>query len=108
MPARLSWLLIATSLAVSLSRQIIVRHHSSSITAFLEYWLIHFVGLVVFVVIAGTCIASFRKFWLKGTPKAERDWTTHETMFAVLMTVLVAAIFAVAISGATPTDDFDE
>jgi hypothetical protein len=105
---RLSWLVLIDSLAVSLSRQIISRRFSESLGGFLEFWLIHFMGVVLFAVIAGACLAHFRKFWLKGQPGAERAWTNNELIFAVLMTILVAAIFAAVVAGATPADLDDQ
>jgi hypothetical protein len=102
------WLFVIDSLAISTARKIIARTSFTSITGFLEYWFIHFLGLIIFATIAAVCVLHFRKFWLRNLPEAAKQGTRDDALFSVLMTVLVASIFAILVAGAIPSDDFDE
>jgi hypothetical protein len=103
MPIRIGFLWLLASLAVTLTRQLFLQPPlSPSITGFLISWLIHFLAVGLFSVLAGICIMHFGKFWLKGRSGAERHWTMEEVFYAVLMAVLVGAVFAAFAASATP------
>jgi hypothetical protein len=107
MTARLGYLWLLASLAVTLTRQFFLQSPSSpSITEFLISWFIHFMAVGLFAVFAGVCIMHFGKFWLKGTRAAERQWTMEEVFYAVLMAVLVGTVFAAFAASAAPPDDY--
>jgi H+/Cl- antiporter ClcA len=79
---------------------------SPSITGFLIFWFIHFLAVGLFAMLAGICVMRCGKFWLKATRGAERQWTMEEVFFAVLMAVLVGAVFAAFAASATPPADY--
>jgi hypothetical protein len=104
---KLFYLLVIDGLVVAMARRFIERgHFFTSIGDFATSWLIHFFAVGLFAAFAGAFVMGGRKFWLGG--EAERDWSTEEALFAVLMTVLVAAIFSVIITFGGPFNDFDE
>jgi hypothetical protein len=63
-------------------------------------WARHLIGL------AGASISYGRKFWLGR--EAEREWRVEELLFAVLMTVPVAAIFLSIVFTAGPPDEYGD
>jgi hypothetical protein len=104
---KLSYLIALDGLAVSLARRFIERgHFFTSIRDFATSWFIHFLAVALFSAVAGAFVMKSRKFWLGG--EAQRDWSTGEALFAVLMTVLVAAIVSVIVASAGPLDDFGD
>jgi hypothetical protein len=104
---KLFYLMALDGLVVSMARRFIERgHFFTSIGDFATSCFIHLFGVGLFAAFAGASVMHFRKFWLGG--EAERDWSTEEALFAVLMTVLVAAIFSVIVASAGPLDDFGD
>jgi hypothetical protein len=98
---KLFFLMALDGFVVSLARRwFIERGHFSSLGDFATAWFVHFCAVGLFAVFAGASLMSgrSRKFWLGGA--AERDWSTEEALYAVLMTVLVAAIFSVFVASA--------
>jgi hypothetical protein len=68
--------------------------------------MVHFFAVGLFGAFTAACLMSSRcrKFWLGD--RSETDWSTEEALYAVLMTVLVAAIFSVFVAsyGSSPDD----
>jgi H+/Cl- antiporter ClcA len=106
--SKLWWLFVVDSLTVSLSRKLVTRSPFFSVVDFLEYWFVHFMGLLLFGIVAAVCVAQFARFWLRGSPEADRHWSQDEALFSVLMTVLVASIFAAFVSGAGSGGDIED
>ena len=64
-------------------------------------WLVHSISLLVFTAIAGACAIHFRKFWLKGAPEAQLPLSEDRVRYAVLMTVLLGAVFVAVLASVT-------
>jgi hypothetical protein len=96
---KLFYLMALDGLAVALARRFIERgDFFTTIGDFATSWFIHFFAVGLFSAVAGAYVMTSRKFWLGGEAKIE--WSREEALFAVLMTVLVAAIVSVIIASA--------
>jgi prolipoprotein diacylglyceryltransferase len=100
-------LIPATGLIVSYVRHGVATGWSSwdSIHQVFVYWLIHTMGLMLFIPIAGGIIFSTQKFFLGYKPQKEH---TEEIIFYVMMTILIAAVSIYVVAHWPAGGDYDD
>lgn len=107
-PAKQALLVAVTSLVVAYVRHGISSNWApwDSIGQFLGYWLIHWLGLVLFFGITFVAIWRTYRIFLGSD---SREATYDELLFYICMAVLVAAIgFFVAAHWVPTSDDLNE